>query len=174
MTMCNFNKINSVFSSEGDLRPLPVSACTPTGSHYTRTTTAGAGPIEPIRVKAKGQTTALSREGLKPRGGASQQVKFNKIKAAGSANTPRHNKILKVKAKLSVRSPTRSGGGGVSGFGVQAIQGELAAVGGVGTGGAAGVGAVGGRRVFGGVRVRLSVHLLRVTDAAGRSSSPKI
>lgn len=37
----------------------------------------------------------------------------------------------------------------------QAIQGELAAVGGVGAGGAAGVGAVGGGRVLGGVRVRL-------------------
>lgn len=39
---------------------------------------------------------------------------------------------------------------------VQAIQGELAAVGGVGAGGAAGVGAVGGGRVFGGVGVGLS------------------
>lgn len=42
-----------------------------------------------------------------------------------------------------------------SGLHVQAVQGQLTAVGGVGAGGAAGVGAVGGGRVFGGVRVRL-------------------
>lgn len=46
-------------------------------------------------------------------------------------------------------------GGVASGLHVQAIQGELAAVGGVGARGAAGVGAVGGGRVFGGVGVGL-------------------
>lgn len=107
--------------------------------------------------QSKGQRSHSSSQqgGVKTKGWGFQQVKSNKIKAAGSANTPCHNKILKVKAKLSVRSPTRSGGGGASGFGVQAVESELAAVGGVGAGGAAGVGAVGGRRVFGGVRVRL-------------------
>lgn len=104
--------------------------------------------------QSKGQRSHSSSQqgGVKTKGWGFQQVKSNKIKTVGSANTPRHNKILEANAKLSVHSPTCSGGGGASGFGVQAVEGELAAVGGVG---AAGVGAVGGRRVFGGVRVRL-------------------
>lgn len=73
------------------------------------------GPTVPIRRKSqRSNTAAVSGGGLKPGVGASQQVESNKIKAAGSADWPHHNKI--IKAKLSVCSLIGSFSWGVGGI----------------------------------------------------------
>lgn len=95
--MCNFNKINSVFFHQSETpsgRPRQLARQQEVITHRQEQ--------EVLVPQSQLEQMSKVTQQLSPGSRASQQVKSNKIKAAGSSDTLRHNKILKVKAKLSV------------------------------------------------------------------------